>query len=106
MFCPKCGSLLMPKTIGAKKVIACSCGYKSQDTKSLAVSEKKVVKDRDVEVVHDKGDADSLPLTKEECPKCHHGMAYYWLTQTRAGDEPETRFFRCQKCKHTWREYA
>ena len=47
----------------------------------------------------------TMPLTDEECPKCKHGKAYYWLVQTRAGDEPETRFFRCEKCKHTWRDY-
>ncbi|MBI2108536.1 transcription factor S, partial [Candidatus Woesearchaeota archaeon] len=31
--------------------------------------------------------------------------AYFWLVQTRAGDEPETKFLRCEKCSHTWRDY-
>ncbi|MBI1969528.1 transcription factor S, partial [Candidatus Woesearchaeota archaeon] len=22
------------------------------------------------------------------------------------GDEPETKFLRCQKCRHTWRDYG
>ncbi|MEM4865380.1 MAG: hypothetical protein QXY09_02690 [Acidilobaceae archaeon] len=26
--------------------------------------------------------------------------------QTRAADEPPTRFYRCTKCGYTWREYA
>jgi DNA-directed RNA polymerase subunit M len=33
-------------------------------------------------------------------------MAYFWTQQTRGADEPETRFFKCTKCSHTWREYA
>ncbi|PJB94591.1 transcription factor S, partial [Candidatus Pacearchaeota archaeon CG_4_9_14_0_8_um_filter_35_24] len=24
---------------------------------------------------------------------------------TRAADESETKFYRCTKCDHTWREY-
>ena len=40
-----------------------------------------------------------------ECPKCGHRTAYFWLVQTRAGDEPETKFLRCEKCGHTWRDY-
>jgi len=105
MFCPKCGSLLMPKTIGEKKVIACSCGYKSEDTKKLEFKEKHVVKNNQIEIVEE-GIGGAMPLTDEECPKCKHGKAYYWLQQTRSADEPETRFYRCANCKHTWREYS
>ena len=52
------------------------------------------------------GDEDekSLPETEAECPQCGNDKAYYWLVQTRAADEPETRFFRCTKCKKVWRE--
>ncbi len=46
-----------------------------------------------------------LPKTDEFCPKCNHKHAYYWLQQTREADEPPTQFFRCEKCKHVWREY-
>ena len=28
------------------------------------------------------------------------------MFQTRSADEPTTRFYRCQKCKFTWREYT
>jgi len=45
------------------------------------------------------------PKTNEECPKCKHKEAYYWLVQTRAADEAATRFFKCVKCMHTWRAY-
>jgi len=30
----------------------------------------------------------------------------WWTQQTRSSDEPETRFYRCMKCKKTWREYS
>ncbi|GAG32325.1 unnamed protein product [marine sediment metagenome] len=48
----------------------------------------------------------NLPLADEECPKCGCPKAYYWTVQTRAGDEPETRFYKCKKCGHVWREYS
>ena len=50
-------------------------------------------------------DIATMPRVKVECRKCKNGEAYYWMLQTRAGDEPATKFFRCTKCKYTWREY-
>jgi len=67
---------------------------------------KEVVRpSADVEIVV-KDTSEMLPLTDASCPKCGHDRAYYWLIQTRASDEPETKFMRCQKCKHTWRDYS
>ena len=48
----------------------------------------------------------TMTTVDEECPKCGHNKAFFWEEQTRASDEPETSFFRCVKCKHTWREYT
>jgi len=94
----------MPKSVGEKKVVGCSCGYSSEETDKLEIKSKGVPKGKEIEVVEE--DAHGvMPLTDEVCPKCKHGKAYYWLVQTRAGDEPETRFFRCKECKHTWRDY-
>ena len=56
-----------------------------------------------VEVISEEKEV--LPLVSAECTKCGHSMAYHWEIQTRAADEPATRFFKCEKCKHTWREY-
>jgi len=39
------------------------------------------------------------------CPKCGHQGAHWMLQQTRAADEPETRFYICPKCGYRWREY-
>ena len=105
MFCPKCGSILVPKKEGNKRLLACSCGYK--DSKSGMTLQENVPKPKDgkeVEVVTD-GEIETLPKTKQVCPKCGHQEAYYWTVQTRSADEAATRFFRCVKCSHTWREY-
>jgi transcription factor S len=103
MFCPKCGSLLIPKKEGNKKVVvACSCGYSTDNTDALKMKET-LAKSEELPVIEE--DIQSLPLVDAECEKCHHNKAYFWLVQTRAGDESETRFFKCEKCRRTWREY-
>ena len=57
-----------------------------------------------VEVI-EKEHLETLPITEAKCPRCGHTKAYYWTVQTRAADEAATKFFKCQKCEHTWREY-
>lgn len=102
MFCPKCGSLLIPKKENTKRVLACSCGYKSTDTGSVKISDKSA-EHKEVQVVD--RDIETDPITEATCPKCNNIKAYFWTVQTRAGDEPETKFLKCTKCKHTWRDY-
>ncbi len=106
MFCPKCGAILIPKKDeNGKTILTCSCGYSTENTdKSSLKDEKKKKEEVKVEVV-DK-DIETLPITKEKCPKCGNDEAYYWLVQTRAGDEAETKFLKCTKCKHVWRDYS
>ena len=104
MFCPKCGSILMPKKDGNKKLLVCSCGYKTKEIDQATIKETVINKEKDVEVI-EKGELETLPKTDAACPKCGHKTAYFWLVQTRAGDEPETKFLRCEKCEHTWRDY-
>lgn len=104
MFCPKCGSLLMPKKEGSKKVLACSCGYKNNDVGNTKITETVTNKEKEIEVI-EKDDTNILPKTKVECEKCGHNTAFYWTIQTRAGDEPETKFLKCEKCNHIWRDY-
>ncbi|MBN1792299.1 transcription factor S [Candidatus Woesearchaeota archaeon] len=103
MFCPKCGSLLRPKSDKKKKVLACSCGYTSKEVESATIKEQVVKDEREVAVVEENDD--QLPETDAECPECGNGRARYWLQQMRAGDEPETKFLKCTKCKHVWRDY-
>lgn len=85
-----------------KNLVCASCG-KSSKTKINVVVKEEVIEEKELEVV-DK-DYDVNPEVEEECPKCENRKARFWTLQTRAGDEAETRFFECTKCKHRWREY-
>jgi DNA-directed RNA polymerase subunit M len=82
----------------------CSCGY-SDNSKDSGIITEKIISKKSVAVeIEEK--IETLPLTDEvPCPKCEHKGAYWWTKQTRASDEPETQFFRCAKCNHTWRDY-
>ena len=103
MFCPKCKSLLTPKLDAGKRIMACSCGFKDKKPEPSSFKES-VKKTEDIAVIQ--GEEEPLPLTDGECPKCKHDKAYYWTLQTRASDEAETKFLKCQKCKHVWRDYS
>jgi len=99
-FCPKCGSILVQKT----KRFACpKCNYTSKEKVEL-ISSEKVEEKTKINVVHEK-ESNVLPIEAETCSKCGHGKAYFYSSQTRAGDEAETRFFKCVKCGNSWREY-
>ena len=95
-FCPKCGSVIIIKNCAR-------CDYKSEHVIKLESSQKMDTK-KEVVVVNE-GDNEVHPIVVMQCPKCTHKEAYFWTKQTRAGDEAETRFYKCTKCKHTWREY-
>jgi DNA-directed RNA polymerase subunit M len=105
LFCPKCGSLMMPKTIKGKKAMVCSCGYIEYNTKDAKLTEKISKKD-DIEVADEQDELNTLPTTGCNCPKCGNTKCYYWLVQTRASDEPETKFLKCTECKHVFRDYS
>jgi len=94
----------MPKKENGKKSLSCSCGYKTNKLELAILKETITKKDKDVEVI-EKGELEILPITQTECPKCGNREARFWLVQTRAGDEPETKFLKCTKCGHTWRDY-
>jgi len=101
-FCPKCGSILVPKK--EEKKMRCKCGYSLGKKPNVIIKEKVQLKREDKIEVIDK-QVETLPKTDADCPKCNNKKAYFWTVQTRAGDEAETRFFECIKCKHRWRSY-
>ena len=101
-FCPKCGSIMMPKMAGKKTVLACSCGH-SETAENVSFTEKSRHTDKKIEVIEKEPTIN--PIVDADCPKCHHSLAEHWEVQTRSADEPATRFFKCQKCGHTRREY-
>ncbi|ACV24626.1 transcription factor S [Methanocaldococcus fervens] len=104
-FCPKCKNLMLPKDGKLKCVV---CGYEeetgSEGSKEYEYKEHLENRKEKITVIEGEG-VETLPTTRVECPKCGHNEAYWWLQQTRCADEPETRFYKCKKCGHTWREY-
>ena len=118
IFCPKCGSILRPKEKAGKKILWCNCGF----TKDLAEGKKELIESKDsIEESQTKEEIknpkeskrleivekiETHPKVEADCEKCGNKEAYYWTQQTRAADEPETRFFKCVNCEHTWREYS
>ena len=93
---------MMPKSDKGKKQFVCSCGYK-KETESVKLTEagKKV---EEVAVVEKEEVIN--PIADIDCKKCDNKEAETWEIQTRSSDEPPTKFYRCTKCKHTWRDYS
>lgn len=99
-FCPKCGSVLIEK----RKNFGCvKCNYVAKG-KIKIESTEQMKEIKATGVVREK-DGNTMPTVAAICPKCGNKEAYFWTSQTRSADEAETRFFRCTKCRHTWREY-
>jgi DNA-directed RNA polymerase subunit M len=107
-FCPKCGALMLPKKEkGGVTMVCSSCGHmeKGERLEGYSIVRKAGRSEEEVTVVEEKVEP-TLPTTRVRCPSCGHDLAYWWLRQTRAGDEPSTRFYRCVRCGKVWREYA
>ncbi len=89
-------------------VLRCGkCGYEVRPKGKASLVLRKRVRHsvRDRIIVIEGEQPRVLPKTKALCPKCGNNEAFYWMVQTRAGDEPPTRFFKCTKCGFVWREY-
>jgi DNA-directed RNA polymerase subunit M len=105
-FCPKCKSLLLEDR--KKKIFVCKkCHFEKSVGEHSEHFVESLEKPKETVIVKEEGakSGDPLPVTKAECTKCGNVKAYYWMMQTRGADEPSTRFYRCTKCSHTWREY-
>lgn len=102
-FCQSCGGILVPKKEGEKSYLECrQCKSKFENQGiELKVQERREL----TEEINVNRKIENLPKIKQDCVKCDNNMAYWWTMQTRASDEPETRFFKCTKCGHVWREY-
>ena len=97
-FCPKCGAILLATGSGA----SCPrCNHKSKGKIDMEVKEE--IKATAGVAVVDEKDNETHPVTDWDCPKCKNDKAYFWMRQMRAGDEPESKFYKCVKCKHTLR---
>ena len=99
-FCQRCKTLMSPHKKDDEFFMRCNeCGFIEKLSHSLSVNEKRQT------IAVSKKDMQTFPVIKEKCKKCKNPEAYFWTVQTRSGDEAETKFFKCTKCEHTWREY-
>jgi len=102
-FCPKCEVKL--KKDGSE--LKCpKCGYVEGE---VLTQQKKVVLEESTETLNvfaENEGEQTLPTIKIECEKCGNDEAVWWMLQTRSADEPTTQFYRCIKCRNTWRNYA
>lgn len=99
-FCHKCGGLVIVRD---GKALCAACGVKSQKKPKLEASEK-IGKHEAIAVINE-DESNTYPIVDMTCPECKHKKVYFWTTQTRASDESETKFYKCTKCRHTWRKY-
>ena len=108
-FCPKCNGLMVPQKSGKKLILICrNCNKKKKVDNEEEFKIKKTTKKdpmKEVVIIDKEQELETLPKTKVHCPKCDHNEAYWWVQQTRSGDEAPTRFLQCTKCNYTWREY-
>lgn len=98
---------MLPKKIKEGPVLVCNeCGYATKTVEPQKYRLTKPAREREEVTVIEEEVKPVLPTTQIRCPRCGHDTAYWWLVQTRGADEPSTRFHRCVKCNHTWREYS
>jgi len=98
-FCERCGSVII---VNEGKIVCAGCGYRQNKKPKIKTSEK-IKHVESVAVV--KQDDEVYPVVDMKCDKCKNKKAYFWTMQTRSSDEAETKFYKCVKCRHTWRVY-
>ncbi len=112
-FCPKCGRIMYPERgEGRLKFVCRFCGTtleagEGEEAYRINVRVRHSPTEK-IAVIREGEQASGLQVVKGSvsCPKCGNDEAYFWMMQTRSADEPMTRFYRCTRCRHTWREYA
>jgi transcription factor S len=77
------------------------CNYVSKGKVNMKM-EEKVNASVPVAVVDEKK-SNVNPITDWDCRKCGHKRSYFWIQQMRAGDEAESKFYKCVKCNNTVR---
>jgi len=108
----ECGGMLRPLRNKGKDVLVCrKCGKETKlcdderdDFTTKGASH--AVPQSLVPIIDREKQLSKLSTINVECPKCKNVGVIWWMVQTRGVDEPPTRFYKCVKCDHTWREYA
>ena len=105
-FCPKCETRLKKNNDGLLSCPTCKF-VKGKSTDTIKEKPEEVNSEFLVMDESDVSQAKGLESTVTiDCEKCHNKEGVWWTFQTRSADEPETKFYRCTKCNHTWRDYT
>ena len=104
-FCDNCGNVLIISSGEEGRFFLCrKCNIKYPLDKEVVFTTE--VENQKEVIVFDSEES-IFPVTDAFCPKCQDTEQAEWtLQQTRGGDEPPTRFYRCKKCGWVWREYS
>ena len=102
-FCPNC-EIKLKKSDSGLQCPKCDYveGQENKQTKTLVEEDHP----SEFNVIAENEGDETLPTIKIECEKCGNDEAVWWMLQTRSADEPTTQFYRCTKCRNTWRNYA
>jgi len=108
-FCDECGGMLVSEKQNGETLMKCrSCGeYQDVDEEDFKVTEEKDEDPMDRLNVNEEGSTESTrPTTEKECKVCGEETEQeWWMEQTRASDEPPTRFYKCKSCNQVYKEY-
>ena len=102
-FCPNC-EVKLKKSDSGLECPKCDYIEGKVPEKTKKVIEEEI--ESEFNVLAENEGEETLPTIKIECEKCGHDEAVWWMLQTRSADEPTTQFYRCIKCRYTWRNYA
>ena len=94
MFCPACKTLL--KLSAHKTCLNCSAPVEEKIEFSEQIKQKQEPKAQALNI-------ETMATVQQKCPKCGNREAYFKSQQIAYADEPETEFYKCTKCWHTWR---
>jgi DNA-directed RNA polymerase subunit M len=108
-FCPDCSSLLRKNNRDGIIYLICKCGYQKRVENNESVIKQTVIKkkkalEKNLLIISEEDRISVHPKVSRICSKCGHTEAEAWQRQMRSADEPSTSFFKCIKCKYTWRE--
>lgn len=102
-FCDNCGSMMKTRD-GVWECTRCDYTQLRDETADFVVTAEQ--EDGGVIETNDEAEERGLPTANDvSCDECGHDEAYWYLQQTRAADESETRFFICTACENQWRGY-
>jgi|SRR3989344_4545869 len=107
-FCQKDGTLMMPGKTG-KTSVCLKCGSRTKANKDDIVMKEKITHEKAKRKRAPREILETETTVDAECTKCGNDKAFWWVMQAGSGlagteDLPDTEFYRCIKCKHTWRK--